>query len=196
MALTWPSDIIPSGMSDPEPIRLRAEQIAPNQTMQMKASATCLYQVTFQFPPLTRLQMEKVRAVAHKFGTDTVTIPLLKPFETNQTSGTILAAAGANGASLPVTGVNSAYAPKAGQFISVQTGGYWRLYILYVDSAAGSTSRTFTLANPLRAIPSVGDSVSLEPAYIQGNATLSIPSNGADSNGYWQGVSLTVREIK
>mgnify|MGYP003534118501 CR=1 FL=1 len=196
MTISWPSTIIPNSMSDPVVINPQQESRSPySESTQIRASASHLYEVTYTFPPLTNTQWDLVKSISHKLGRNEVLIDLYRPMEAAGTSGTILVGSGASGASLPVTAVNSAYAPKAGRFLSITTSSRSYLYSLDTDSAAGSTSRTFALTGANRYPHEVGDAVLMETAKIQGKGTISGGVCNAQS-GLWEGIQLTVREMR
>jgi len=183
-------------MSDPVVINPQQESRSPYaETSQFRASASHLYEVTFGFAPMSNADWDLLKSIAHKLGRNEVLIPLPRPFETAGTSGTILVGSGASNASLPVTAVNSAYAPKAGRFLSVTSSGRSYLYSLDADSAAGSTSRTFALTGAIRYPHASGDAVLMETAKIQGKGILSGGLCNAQS-GLWEGIQLTVREMR
>ncbi len=195
MALYFPASIIPNSVSEPTPIRGRFVNQSPySMGSQERTTASCLYEVSFTFPPLTLAQMDLVRSIKDQGGE--ILMPLHRPFLAPVTSGTILVGTGASLASLPVTGVDTGFAPKAGRFLSIFIGGgrpY--LYSLKDDSPAGSTSRTFNLTHPIRTSHSVGQPVYMEPPYIQGLAEWTMPTIGIQS-GMYEGLQITIRESR
>lgn len=195
MAIAFPTSIIPNFASELRPVRGRWQNQSPyTQGTQEKITSSFLYEITFGFPPLTNAQMDLVRSVRDQGGE--IIMPLYRPFEAALTSGSIVVASGSSGNSLNVSGVNSAYAPKAGRPLSILAGGRWYVYTLLSDSAAGSSTRTFTLTQPLRASVTIGDVIAMEFGVIQGFAEWELPSNSINTSGFYDGLKVTIREAK
>jgi hypothetical protein len=74
----------------------------------------------------------------------------------------------AGGMSLPVHGLASSYAAKAGQFFSVVHGGRRYLYSITADTTASGGAATWPIFPMLRTALSNGDAIEMNPAYIEG----------------------------
>lgn len=196
MALTFPSSIIPRAMSEAFITANEREFTALNGNTQTISSALILHEFTFEYPPLTLTQRDALAAIMAQSGQDDVVMQIYRPKVAAAVSGSILVGTGATAKSLPVTAVNSSYTPKAGRFLSVSTGGRWYLYSLAADSAAGTTSRTFSLTGGIRAAHASGDVVSMEYPYIQGKIASNVRNLKADEHGYYSGCVVTIRETK
>lgn len=196
MALTFPASIIPNGMTEIFAAANEREFTSPNGNIQTQSSALVLHEIEFTFPPLTISQRDLVASILSRAAQDDVVMPVYRPYTANAVSGSIKVGSGATAKSLPVTGLNTSYAPKAGRFLSVSTGGRWYLYSLAADSAAGTTSRTFSLTGGIRAAHASGDVVSMEYPYIQGKIASNYRALKADLSGYYNGLVISIRETK
>jgi hypothetical protein len=123
------------------------------------------------------------------FDRDEVIIPVYELNKPTLTQGTPVVAS-ASAFALSITGAPSGVTFKAGQPISISTGGRWYLYKLAADSASGSTSRSLTLTSAVRAVHAVNDVVAINRAYIQGDGIADWSSSVSGLNV----LSLTVRE--
>lgn len=221
MAVSFPSDYVPSSIEGPRPIYNGQLFTSPlTQTSQRIGSSTQLHEVVYTYPPMSTDQMRICRAITDKFERDEAISPVYELHKIDAATlgmanlvthlgelvthlgepvwysgvytGDVKVGSGASSFSLPVTGAPTELGWKAGQPISINTGGRWYLYTLAADSDAGSTSKTLTLTSAIRAAHASGDAVAINRAYIQGHgqADWSSSVNGLNN------LTLTIREVK
>jgi hypothetical protein len=135
--------------------------------------------------------MRVLRAITDKALRDEIIIPVWERYKDALSgSETVTSTSGFN---LSIANIASGTILKAGQPISVLTGGRWYLYTLDADSAAGSTTRSLTLTSSIRAVHASGNSVAINRAYMQGRGEAVWTSDVA---GRYYQLSLTVRELR
>ena len=96
------------------------------------------------------------------------------------------------GFSASVKGFDTAVELALGTFISIRTGGLWYLYTVGATAAAGSATRTVTMAGLPRVTHLADDQVRVNQARIQGYVTFS--PRLTDYNLH-DGFEFEVREI-
>lgn len=193
MAIAWPSSVIPNGQSERiiAPWTTYTSQLT--ETSQDSGSSTALWQIDYSFPPISKAQVLAVKSALAKSTGNEFIVPIYQTGINLPPAMTTTLSAAASNFSIPVQGLNSAYALIAGQLISIIDGGRRYVYALGTDSAAGSTSRTFTLANAVRRPHSAGCVVEITQPYVQG----SIPPDKRQIDldvALIAGFSLSIRE--
>jgi hypothetical protein len=195
--MIWPSSVVGNVQTE-TPLALGNPQTSPlTGATQGGGSSVILWQLDVSFPvQVNMVNIQAIRAILARHKQETVVFRVRQPALNVGTTGTVTVGAGhvAGTKSLPVVGVNSTLAMKAGQFLSISTGGRWYLYTLSADSNAGTTSRTLQLTSTTRAAHASGDVVEIaEPwieGWIQGDPSVSVDVN----QHYTFGVS--VREAR
>lgn len=171
MSFTWPSDVIGSVQSE-TPIALGEPQTSPlTGSTQGGGSSVVLWGLDLTFPPVSDVRkVRDVRTIFSKHKQDTVIIPVRQPGITVGASGTVTVGSGhtAGTKTLPLVGIAGGFSLFKGQFISVQTGGFWYLYTLDADSPAGAANRTVTLTSTTRAAHANTNAVEITNPVIEG----------------------------
>jgi hypothetical protein len=196
MAISLPG-IIPFDFKGPTPIVPEGSFISPlSESAQFVGSATQLHEATFVSTPLTTDQMRIIRAVTDKASRDEIIIPVWEMFKLSSgltnfpnfvTDNGILVTdalqpvwdgylkstitytlVSASGFNVTVTTSRPSQL-KAGQPISISTGGRWYLYTLAADSIA-VTTHNLTLTSAIRAAHVNGNTVGIDQAFMQGKA--------------------------
>jgi hypothetical protein len=220
MAIEFPQTEIPVGFDGPVFIDNGRAFVSPlSQSMQFIGSATQLHQATLITRPMDTDAMRVLKAITDKALRDEIIIPIYERLKldaatlgsTNYVTddgvlvtdegfpvwddgpyvGSLIVSS-ASAFTLSVTGGPSALGFKAGQTISISTGGRWYLYTLAADSAA-SDSHTLTLTSSIRAAHAASDVVAINRAKMQGRAE---PVWTSDAGGCFYQLSLTVRETQ
>jgi hypothetical protein len=221
MAIQFPTTEIPVEVQGPTPIESNREFVSPlTQTMQFVGSSTQLHEMTFVSKLLDTDQYRVLRTITDKLKLDEIIIPVWERYKQDSeelgrlnfvtNSAEIVTYFGepiydttpwvgnlrvnsASGFVLNVFGAPTDVGFKAGQPISIRTGGRWYLYTLAADSPAGATTKTLTLTSAIRAVHANGDVVAINRAYIQGKGVAAW--NPMIGNRYYQ-LTLTVRELR
>jgi hypothetical protein len=192
MAVEFPETEIPVGFDGPVFIDNGRAFVSPlTQSMQFAGSATQLHQATLTTRPMDTDAMRVLKAITDKALREEIIIPVFERYKDALSgSETVTSASGFN---LSIANIASGTILKAGQPISISTGGRWYLYTLAADSAAGSTTRSLTLTSSIRAVHASGNSVAVNRAYMQGRAETVWVSDVA---GCYHQLTLTVRELR
>jgi hypothetical protein len=105
--------------------------------------------------------------------------------------------AGQVGQTLAIDGGAGGYAYKAGQCVSITTGGRKYLYPLAQDGALnGAGAGSILLALPLRASPSDNDPVEIAAPVIEGSVELDDPHLPFTEARLAQGMGFTISELR
>jgi hypothetical protein len=171
MSFTWPSSVVGSVQSE-TPIALGEPQTSPlTGSTQGGGSSVVMWALDLTFPPIADVaKVREIRSIFAQHKQDTVIIPIRQPGIVVGSSGTITVGSGhtAGTKTLPLVGIAGGFSLFKGQWISVQTGGIWYLYVLAADSLAGAANRTVTLTSTTRAAHANTNAVEVTNPVIEG----------------------------
>lgn len=126
--------------------------------------------VDVDMPPMTYAQaMAWIAALTLEAGT--VSMPLYQPgFEPGAPGTVLVNGAGQSGSTLTVDGFAANYALKAGQFVSIATGGRSYLHVVAEDAApaVGQSLTAIPLRPMLRAPPADNAPVAVKSPMVEG----------------------------
>jgi hypothetical protein len=155
-----------------------------------------MWSLDLTFPPIADVaKVRDIRSIFAQHKQDTVVIPIRQPGIVIGSSGTITVGSGhtAGTKTLPLVGIAGGFSLFKGQWISVQTGGIWYLYVLAADSLAGADNRTVSLTSTTRAAHASGNSTEVSSPVIEGWIQ---PSEIVVEADLHYRFSLTIREAR
>ena len=192
MAAQWPEAI---GFESVEVSLVDTRKLitGPNGAGQVADRAVRRHVARFRVPPLDQTQSAQVWAVLNNASRSTLIVQIPAAINAAPDVGTpAVNTAWSAGFELSVKSLASGAALPAGNWLSIQTGGRWYLYVVGATAAAGSTTRTVTMAGLPRVTHAVDDPVRIATARIQGY--LSFSPRLTNYNLY-DGFDFEVREI-
>ncbi len=171
MAMNWPAGVIGNKQSQ-IPLGLGSIQESPlTGSSQLSGSSVVKWRFVWEFPPQDdQALIGQVNSLIARARQERIIMPVFQPRVSVAGSGAVTIGSGASAWSknLALAGIGSGYGFKAGQFISVSTGGRWYLYALQSDSAPGAANRQVVATSTWRALHQAGDAVEIIEPKMEG----------------------------